>query len=268
MEIKKVAYIWTLATIKAHAMRYFKIIVLLIGSFSIAQYSLGQTKYFSTDSGKVIDTLVYNKMKEETIQRVKALFPNENINIEESLKLLRSTKDSLIYSYKWEVQVDEPENIQKEENIFKNEDYIDKLFPIQELLTFNNDTIFINDLKGKPTLINFWFTSCKPCIEEIPVLNTIKKQFKDSVNFIAITFDSKAQVENFLKKHKFDFIQVVDAENITDFLKIKSFPLNIFLDKNGLIRRIENGIPYVLDENDKMKMGDGRQFIKYIQKIL
>jgi thiol-disulfide isomerase/thioredoxin len=48
----------------------------------------------------------------------------------------------------------------------------------------SNDKIFSSDkLMGRPTLINFWTTSNG---YEIPQLNLLKKEYGESVNFIAI----------------------------------------------------------------------------------
>jgi hypothetical protein len=49
---------------------------------------------------------------------------------------------------------------------------------------------------------------------------------------------------------------------------MSSFPANIFLDKNGIVRKIENGIPYIVDENGKMRMGDGNEFLETLRELL
>ena len=46
-------------------------------------------------------------------------------------------------------------------------------FPAFDLPTLSGDRLDQNQLKGKPTVINFWFTRCAPCIDEIPVLNAL-----------------------------------------------------------------------------------------------
>ena len=40
------------------------------------------------------------------------------------------------------------------------EKYIGKVLPIKNLTTIDNKSIGLNNMKGKPTLINFWFTTC------------------------------------------------------------------------------------------------------------
>ena len=230
--------------------------------------ALGQPKYIKTPSGQIIDTVTYNKLKVDKIDKIKSIFlPKEkNVTIKDKFKEIKRTKDSIIYSYNWETKV-----IDKEvagENKFDPDNYIDKEFPLTSLEMLNRKILTINDLKGKPTLINFWFTNCKPCIDEMPALNKIKAQFKDSVNFVAITYETKEKVLDFLKKHDYTFTQIADARKFTDELKMNSFPVNIFLDKNGIVRDIQNGIPYESLGKKQMKIGDGKRFIEIIEELL
>ncbi|MBS1978477.1 MAG: TlpA family protein disulfide reductase [Bacteroidetes bacterium] len=151
---------------------------------------------------------------------------------------------------------------------FTPEKYLNKEFPLSGLRTMDNQRIGINNLKGKPTLINFWFTACKPCIEEMPVLNSLKSRFVDSVNFIAITYDPKGKVSKFLVKHRFDFTQITDAKGFTDKLGMKAYPVNVILDKNGIVRNVEIGMPTTLDQNKNPVPQGGRAFQGILTKLL
>jgi len=101
----------------------------------------------------------------------------------------------------------------------------------------------------------------------MPVLNKIMKKYSGKINFISITYEKKEDVELFLKNHQFDYLTVVGADKFIDLLGIQAFPKNIFIDKNGVVRKIEDGIPYIF-ENGKMKMGNGEEFEKFIEKLL
>jgi thiol-disulfide isomerase/thioredoxin len=244
-----------------------RISLILLLCISISSL-FGQNKYYYTMEGTIIDTIAYEKMKDQQIEKIRSNFPAKDIkiNINESFKEVKKTDDSLIYTYKWEIKIGDSKR--KETKSLQTEDLINKELPLPILNTVNNQRISINELKGKPTLINFWFTTCKPCIEEMPVLNKIKDQLKDSVNFIAITFETSEKVKAFSNIHQFNYIQISGAQKFIDSISMKAFPVNIFLDKNRIVRKIENGIPYILDENDKMKMGDGKEFIVALRELL
>jgi len=234
----------------------------------LTSVAFGQTKYIKTIEGEIVDTVTYSKLKDAQVEKMKNIFPTKDIKIviKDNFKEIKRTKDSLIYTYKWDIKIGDPKV--KESKSFEPDDYIDKEFPLPTLRTLDNKKISINDLKGKPTLINFWFTTCKPCIEEMPVLSGIKTQLKDSVNFIAITFETSEKVKAFYKKHKFSFTQIANAKKFTDSMNMEAFPVNIFLDKNGIVKKIESGIPYILDDKKKMKMGDGKEFVASLRELL
>lgn len=115
--------------------------------------------------------------------------------------------------------------------------------PIDSLKTIDGKKISIIDNNGLPTLVNFWFTSCSPCILEMPELNKLKDEYKNKVNFIAVTFDSKEKVLNLLEKHKFNFTHTVDARKEMNKLNNSMYPLNVFLDKNGIVRYVTGMSP-------------------------
>jgi cytochrome c biogenesis protein CcmG, thiol:disulfide interchange protein DsbE len=151
---------------------------------------------------------------------------------------------------------------------FKFEPYLGKKFPFPNFYTLGDSIIDFQSLLGKPTVITFWFTACKPCVDEIPVLNQIKSKSKDNVNFVAITFETEELINKFLIKHPFDFIHVCDAQTFLDQYGVDTFPINIFLDKEGYLRYTENGIPY--RQNDKMQLviDEGKEFAAIIQNLM
>ena len=58
-------------------------------------------------------------------------------------------------------------------------------------------------------VINFWATFCKPCIEEIPYLQSISNKYKDEkVRLLLVSLDLAAfypnRIEAFAKKHNFN----------------------------------------------------------------
>ena len=97
-------------------------------------------------------------------------------------------------------------------------------------------------LAGKVIVINFWFTSCQPCINEMPLLNNLVEAYKDTnVVFIAPAISSKESIDRFLKKYTFNYQIVADQENYANLLKVENFPTHIIVDKKGIVRNVEIG---------------------------
>src|SRR5262249_12473987 len=53
---------------------------------------------------------------------------------------------------------------------------------------------------GKPLLINFWATWCAPCREEFPQLVKINADYKGKIDFITISLDDLADINNAVPK--------------------------------------------------------------------
>ena len=122
-------------------------------------------------------------------------------------------------------------------------DYKGKELPKFELTLLNGKKLNSESLKGKPTLMNFWFSNCAPCITEMPLLNEIKSKFGNEVNFISITYENQNEVAIFLKQKEFNFTHVVDSEEYLNSFGFFGYPKTLILDNDLIIIQIEKNIP-------------------------
>ena len=91
------------------------------------------------------------------------------------------------------------------------------------------NTYKLSDLQGKIVVLNFWFTQCAPCIEELPELNALIEKYKDepTVVFLSITYDPKYKVEKFLIKHPFRYPVAAGQKALDDQYGIAGYPTNM-----------------------------------------
>jgi thiol-disulfide isomerase/thioredoxin len=178
-----------------------------------------QQSYYKIKNGKAITEKEFEKISIE-ISKIDFL----KIDFYETI----AKKDSIIKEFKI---------TQKDEyNPYLHfEKKIGTVFKIEDFKDIKNVKYDPNYLIGKPTLIGFWFTKCPPCIDEIPCLNNIQSRFKDSVNFIAITFDTEIKVKEFLKSNNLNFEHIVNSNKQLKKIGIKAYPMNLLLDKNAII---------------------------------
>ncbi|MCS3871221.1 thiol-disulfide isomerase/thioredoxin [Chryseobacterium ginsenosidimutans] len=119
------------------------------------------------------------------------------------------------------------------------ENKIGKHFPIENYKNQENSNFNVDDLKGKMSFINFWSTTCEPCITELPYLNKMKETLGNKANFIAITQDNKDKVEKFLAKREFNFLHITDSgQELKSYFPILRNPMTFIVDKNGNIQEI------------------------------
>ena len=114
---------------------------------------------------------------------------------------------------------------------------IGKHFPIEDLKNENGEKYKSDYLNGNVTFINFWFTTCEPCLEEMPLLNKLEYQLNSDINFVGITFDTKVKVEKFMLKNSFFSKQITDMSPEMQSL-VKRYPMSFIINKDGNIKRI------------------------------
>ena len=113
-----------------------------------------------------------------------------------------------------------------------------KEMPFLSLQTVSGEKIETKDLKGKVIVINLWFTSCHPCIAELPALNKLVKEYKDkNVVFLGLSTDTKEMLDSdFFPNYKFDFTIIPNARNIVDEkIGHSGFPTTYIIDKKGRV---------------------------------
>jgi len=97
----------------------------------------------------------------------------------------------------------------------------------------------LNNFQGKYIYIDVWASWCGPCIQQLPFLKELKKEFSNKVHFISVAWnDNKSDWRNAIDRLNLEGIQLF-AENkdapFFTFYDISAIPRFILLDKEGKI---------------------------------
>jgi thiol-disulfide isomerase/thioredoxin len=87
--------------------------------------------------------------------------------------------------------------------------------------------------RGKFYLFDYWYLSCVPCLEMMPFMNKLHHK-ADTGKLIIIgvnTYDSEANISQYLNKRGYSFIQLDILKN-RPFHRINEHPTLILLDGN------------------------------------
>ncbi|MEQ9404922.1 MAG: TlpA disulfide reductase family protein [Cyclobacteriaceae bacterium] len=142
----------------------------------------------------------------------------------------------------------------------RNSDLLGKAAPDFKMKDMKGNLITSDNTRGKVVVLNFWFTTCMPCIGELPQLNALYREFQKNSNvvFASITFEKDDKVSNFLVKYPLRYPVITSAMKICQKFDISAYPTNIVIDKNGnYYEHITGAFPNV-----------GKQLSLAIQKAL
>jgi len=123
-------------------------------------------------------------------------------------------------------------------------------------------------LLGKPVVLNLWFTTCAPCIAEMPTLNRIQREKAQAgVVFLAMTFDSQDKVQAFLRKQPFTYRQLANAKQYSNQFGT-GFPVTFFIGRDGLIKKVLGGIPVEFDPATRKQISaNDKEFYAALKQI-
>jgi len=105
-----------------------------------------------------------------------------------------------------------------------------------DLNVFEGKGVFLDDLKGKWIVFNYWADWCPPCIKEIPELNNLQSNFSDDLKVFLINFDMlegeelKQQLEKF--NVKVDSL-LTDPSIIYDWVIPENLPVTFIVNRKG-----------------------------------
>lgn len=142
---------------------------------------------------------------------------------------------------------------------------MNRTMPNAELKTLDGKTIKTADLTndGKPIIISFWATWCKPCITELIAIADVYEtwQKETGVKLIAVTIDDAR-----------------NAPKVGPFVNGKGWDYNVLIDQNQDFKRAlnVNTIPHVFVVDGKGKIvyqhagyypGSEADLYKIVQKV-
>ena len=124
-----------------------------------------------------------------------------------------------------------------------------KEFPDFQMTDLNGNVFDKEDLKGKTLAIKTWFINCKPCIEEMPQLNQLVKDYeaRQDVVFLSLALDSGEDLKKFLSKTEFNYPVIPQQKAfIEDTLGLSIYPTHILVAPSGKIVKVVNTAPEMI----------------------
>ena len=73
--------------------------------------------------------------------------------------------------------------------------------PSYEYFDKNGKSVRVSDFAGKWVLVDFWSSSCGPCIKSVPELGAVSNEFKEKLAVVSISLDSENPWKEASREH-------------------------------------------------------------------
>lgn len=110
---------------------------------------------------------------------------------------------------------------------------------------------------GKAMFVNFWYSTCPPCIEEAPELQALYEKYQDKMDIYAVNvlkLDSIEKVEQFVDEYSLEFPVLLDKDSeIVDLYNAYGYPTNFLIDEKGVVQEVLLGLKSPDELEEKIK---------------
>ena len=108
-----------------------------------------------------------------------------------------------------------------------------------QLPDLDEKPVSLSDFQGKPILINFWASWCRPCRTEMPYIQQVYEEWSDKgLVVLAIKIgETPSEVKKFMRDYELSLPVLLDTKRLAvQKYEVWSIPTTFFIDKNGIIQ--------------------------------
>ncbi|WP_160292103.1 FKBP-type peptidyl-prolyl cis-trans isomerase [Pedobacter lusitanus] len=110
---------------------------------------------------------------------------------------------------------------------------------IEKIFNDPKRSAVISDYKDKLLILDFGFTSCTACVEALPRMNNLQKEFNQKIKIFWITNESEAILKTFWQHNRLTknltLPVIVEDRKLNDLFKHKSDPHEVWIYKGKII---------------------------------
>ncbi len=104
------------------------------------------------------------------------------------------------------------------------------------LVDIYGNTVYFEEFRGHPLLINVWATWCKPCIVEMPTLQNLYETLRDEgITVLTISREEDIIVRNFFKKNGYTLPTYLVRDDFPQVFTTHSIPATFIINPSGEI---------------------------------
>ncbi len=112
-----------------------------------------------------------------------------------------------------------------------------KIAPDWTLVAANGQSVRLQHIvSGRTTILLFWATWCPYCKALMPHLQSMRLEYGDKIQVLAINFRDDGDPVAFMQNNGYDFTLLLDGESVADLYGIWATPGVLIVDSDRAIR--------------------------------
>ncbi|MBM3203465.1 TlpA family protein disulfide reductase [Candidatus Woesearchaeota archaeon] len=113
--------------------------------------------------------------------------------------------------------------------------------PDIELAAIDGSRVRLSSLKGHPVLVSFWASDCRACLEELPILDALYRDYAPRgfrLLTVAMAYDPPSRVVALARERQFPYPVMLDPLGLAAraFGQVPLIPRHFLIDAQGRIR--------------------------------
>lgn len=105
----------------------------------------------------------------------------------------------------------------------------------------DNNPVKLSDFRGKPVILNFWASWCRPCVSEMPEFQNFYDQYGEDIHFVLVNLTDGSQetvetASKFVSDQGYTFPIYFDKDlDAAAAYGVNAVPVSYFLDAEGYL---------------------------------
>jgi len=125
--------------------------------------------------------------------------------------------------------------------------YMGSRAPNFTLKNLKGEDVSLSQFRGRKVILNFWASWCSPCKLEIPHFQSVWDKYSSGNEIMILTVagsqSEEELIRSFISNGNYTFMVCLDpGEAAFNKYELTSIPRTYFIDKDGIIRRIQQGM--------------------------
>lgn len=133
---------------------------------------------------------------------------------------------------------------QNPRELSEEEARIEAILQRASFINMEGEEVYLSDYAGKVVMIDFWETWCGPCLMVFPAMDSLKKEYGDEFEVLAVntlTADEREDVDEFIANNDYDFEYSLDLNDVGGEVISLGIPFKVYIDPNGFLIKAELG---------------------------